>query len=115
MMQTGFQISGEDMEQLGVIIYHSIKSAYKVDGIVGGRCKMQGQMGAHPFLALTALLPYQKKGKRLRPTDIAKFPWDTLTIKQLRMISKESVPCSGRINAFNYHRRHHPCGKGYDR
>ncbi len=29
------------------------------------------------FLALTALLPYQKKGKRLRPTDIAKFPWDS--------------------------------------
>ncbi|HBK29043.1 MAG TPA: hypothetical protein DDZ04_04360 [Parabacteroides sp.] len=28
------------------------------------------------FLALTALLPYQKKGKRLKPTDIAKFPWD---------------------------------------
>ena len=77
MMQTGFQISGEDMEQLGVIIYHGIKSAYKVDGIVGGRYKMQGQMGAHPFLALTALLPYQKKGKRLRPTDIAKFPWDS--------------------------------------
>lgn len=52
MIQTGFQISGEDMEQLGVIIYHGIKSAYKVDGIVGGRCKMQGQMGAHPFFSL---------------------------------------------------------------
>ena len=52
MMQAGFQISGEDMEQLGVIIYHSIKSAYKVDGIVGGRCRIQGQMGAHPFFSL---------------------------------------------------------------
>ena len=52
MMQTGFQIPGEDMEQLGVIIYHGIKSAYKVNGIVWGRCKMQGQMGAHPFFSL---------------------------------------------------------------
>ena len=52
MMQAGFQISGEDMEQLGVIIYHGIKSAYKVDGIVGGRCRIQGQMGAHPFFSL---------------------------------------------------------------
>ena len=52
MIQTGFQISGEDMEQLGVIIYHGIKSAYKVDGIVGGRCGAQGQMGAHPFFSL---------------------------------------------------------------
>lgn len=33
MIQTGFQISGEDMEQLGVIIYHGIKSACKVDGV----------------------------------------------------------------------------------
>lgn len=52
MIQTGFQISGEDMEQLGVIIYHSIKSACKVDGIVGRRCRIQGQMGAHPFFSL---------------------------------------------------------------
>ena len=52
MMQAGFQISGEDMEQLGVIIYHGIKSAYKVDGIVGGRCRIQGQMGVHLFFSL---------------------------------------------------------------
>ncbi len=77
MMQAGFQISGEDMEQLGVIIYHGIKSAYKVDGIVGGDAEYKDKWERTRFLVLTVLLLYQKRGKRLRPTDIAKFPWDS--------------------------------------
>ena len=52
MMQTGFQISGEDMEQLGVIIYHGIKSAYKVDGIVGGEMQNTRIDGSAPFFSL---------------------------------------------------------------
>ena len=48
MIQTGFQISGEDMEQLGVIIYHGIKSAYKVDGIVGGEMQNARTDGSAP-------------------------------------------------------------------
>ena len=60
-----------------MIIYHGINSAYKVDGIVGGDAEYKDKWERTRFLALTALLPYQKKGKRLRPTDIAKFPWDS--------------------------------------
>lgn len=29
------------------------------------------------FLALCLLTPYQKKGKRLKGTDILRFPWDS--------------------------------------
>ncbi len=52
MMQAGFQISGEDMEQLGVIIYHGIKSAYKVDGIVGGDAEYKDKWERTRFFSL---------------------------------------------------------------
>ena len=33
------------------------------------------------FLAHCLLSPYQKKGKKLKPADIARFPWDKETGK----------------------------------
>lgn len=62
------EVYGLDFDELGGIMeaYRSKEEAIYRD-----------QWERARFLALCLLTPYQKKGKRLKGTDIMRFPWDS--------------------------------------